>query len=57
VCMSRLMSGRPIPICVGYTVNTRSLFLMPIEHACRRYGPDVYRLSLDLVARGAVNLK
>jgi hypothetical protein len=23
VCMSRLMSGRPIPICVGYTVNTR----------------------------------
>ncbi|GAA5885363.1 hypothetical protein JCM3774_004563, partial [Rhodotorula dairenensis] len=21
------------------------------------YGPDVYRLSLDLVARGAVNLK
>lgn len=30
---------------------------MPIDYARRRYGPDVYRLSLDLVARGAVNLK
>lgn len=30
---------------------------MPIERACCRYGPDVYRLSLDLVARGSVNLK
>ena len=43
--------------CVSRPATVKHVVLMSITHACCRYGPDVYRLSLDLVARGAVNLK
>ncbi|BGP52648.1 hypothetical protein JCM8202_004822 [Rhodotorula sphaerocarpa] len=45
--------GRPDVTLDMHTILTHELTVK----GSFRYGPDVYRLSLDLVARGAVNLK
>ncbi|GAA5969099.1 hypothetical protein JCM11641_007468 [Rhodosporidiobolus odoratus] len=45
--------GKPDIVLPMHTVLSHELTIK----GSFRYGPDVYRLSLDLVARGAVNLK
>ncbi|KAG0662965.1 hypothetical protein C6P46_003053 [Rhodotorula mucilaginosa] len=51
--MVQIGMGRPDISLDMHTVLTHELTIK----GSFRYGPDVYRLSLDLVARGAVNLK
>ncbi|KWU46881.1 xylitol dehydrogenase [Rhodotorula sp. JG-1b] len=51
--MVQIGMGRPDINLDMHTVLTHELTIK----GSFRYGPDVYRLSLDLVARGAVNLK